>query len=109
MNTSHLNPSQTRLMLWDYISRNLNLSPQSKLLLLLIANYTDPRSLKASVPISLLVLQCNLKEPEVNRLLLPLEACHYTERQRVLTDAGRSVILCHLNPQLIQMALRAQL
>ncbi|MBD2100151.1 hypothetical protein [Leptolyngbya sp. FACHB-261] len=104
MNTS-LNPSQTRLILWDYITRSLNLSPPSKLLLLVIANYTDPRSLKASVPLSLLVLQCNLKEPEVTRLLLPLEACHYTERHRVLTDTGRAVTLCNLTPQLIQRAL----
>ncbi|MBD2102445.1 hypothetical protein [Leptolyngbya sp. FACHB-261] len=105
MNAVELSPSQIRLRLWDHIARELNLSPQAKLLMLMLANYTEPRSLKASVPISLLVLKCSMPEPVVNHLLVPLEASQLIERQRVLTDAGRSVILCNLSRQLIQQSL----
>ncbi|MBD2101501.1 hypothetical protein [Leptolyngbya sp. FACHB-261] len=101
-----MNPSPLRLQLWDHITRELTLSPPSKLILLVIANYTDPRSLKASVPISLLVLKCGLKEPEISRLLIPLEAGHWIERLRVLTDAGRCVTLHNLSAALIQRALQ---
>ncbi|MBD2104455.1 hypothetical protein [Leptolyngbya sp. FACHB-261] len=106
MNFSHLSPSQIRLQLWDHISRELNLSNQAKLILLIIANYTDPRSLRASVPTSLLVLKCSLSETDLNRLFVPLEASQLIERQRVLSDAGRSITLCNLGKTLLQQALQ---
>ncbi|MBD2101100.1 hypothetical protein [Leptolyngbya sp. FACHB-261] len=101
-----MNPDQIRLALWDCITRDLHLSTPSKSILLVIANYTDPRSSRANIPISLLVLKCNLQQSELSRLLPPLEACHWIESSRFLSDAGHRLRLYNLSPQLWQRALR---
>ncbi|MBD2103055.1 hypothetical protein [Leptolyngbya sp. FACHB-261] len=105
MSPSHLSPSQRRLQIWDYISRQLKLMPQLKLILLILANYTDPQNQKANIPASLIIRDSGLRDEEIKRLLASLEAANWVESTRVLTDAGRSVILYNLSAQLLKQAL----
>ncbi len=99
-------PSQVRLALWDYIIRELNLPAPSKLLLLILANFTDPRSHRANSPLSLLVLKSGLRQAEVVRLLSHLEANQWVEQTRVPAEPGCPPLpLYHLCGPLIQLAL----
>ncbi|MBD2105298.1 hypothetical protein [Leptolyngbya sp. FACHB-261] len=102
---SHLSPSQVRLRLWDYISRELKLMPPLKLILLVLANYTDSHSHKANIPASLIIRDSGLRDEEIKRLLISLEAANWVESTRVLSDAGRSVMLYNLSAQLIRQVL----
>ncbi|MBD2099716.1 hypothetical protein [Leptolyngbya sp. FACHB-261] len=100
--------SQIRLLLWDTITRNLNLQSTSKFILLIIANFTDPRSRTARVPLSLIVLKSSLPESEVNRQMAILEASYWVEKISVPSTAGRPPItLYNLSTQLIQLALHS--
>ncbi|MBD2100686.1 hypothetical protein [Leptolyngbya sp. FACHB-261] len=107
MNTSHLSPSQIRLQLWDHISREIRLPTSSKILLLVIANLTDPRSLRARIPISLLVVHSGQSETEINRLLSTLETKQWIESMRVPNEVrGRpAVTLYNLSAPLLHRAL----
>ncbi|MBD2102822.1 hypothetical protein [Leptolyngbya sp. FACHB-261] len=105
MISSHPSPSQKRLQLWDYISRELKLMPSLKLILLVLANYTNPHSYKANIPASLIIRDSGLRDEEIKRLLASLEAAHWVESVRVLDDAGRSVLLYNLSAQLVQRVL----
>ncbi|MBD2101937.1 hypothetical protein H6F94_13805 [Leptolyngbya sp. FACHB-261] len=79
--------------------------PSLKLILLVLANYTDCHSHKANLPASLIVRDSGLKDEEIKRLLVSLEAANWVESGRVLSDAGRSVILYNLSAHLVQQAL----
>ncbi|MBD2102571.1 hypothetical protein [Leptolyngbya sp. FACHB-261] len=103
--TPSLSSSQTRLRLWDHISRELKLMPSLKLILLVLANYTDAHNHKANIPASLIIRDSGLRNEEVKRLLVSLEAAHWVESNRVLDDTGRSVILYNLSARLVQSAL----
>ncbi|MBD2103165.1 hypothetical protein [Leptolyngbya sp. FACHB-261] len=107
MNTSHLSPSQIRLMLWDYISREIKLPASSKSILQVIANLTDPRSLRARIPISLIVVHGGLSQSDISRLLVNLEANQWVEKSLVPAEvAGRPpVTLYNLSESLLRHAL----
>ncbi|MBD2102181.1 hypothetical protein [Leptolyngbya sp. FACHB-261] len=109
MNFDHLSPSQIRLMLWDYISRQLHLPASTKSILLVIANLTDPRSLRARIPISLIVVHGGLSQSDTNRLLVNLEANQWVSKMLVPDEAiGRPPItLYNLSEQLVRAALQA--
>ncbi|MBD2103930.1 hypothetical protein [Leptolyngbya sp. FACHB-261] len=102
--TPSLSPSQVRLHLWDHISRDLKLMPSLKLILLVLANYTDSHSHKANIPASLIIRDSGLRNEEVKRLLVSLEAAHWVESLRILDEAGRSVVLYNLSARLVQVA-----
>ncbi|MBD2101078.1 hypothetical protein [Leptolyngbya sp. FACHB-261] len=105
--TSNLSPAQIRLALWDTISRDLTLPAQSKIILLVIANLTEPRSFKARIPISLIVVHGGLQESDVSRLLPTLEANRWVEKMLVPSSSGSPpVTLYNLTPPLIRTALR---
>ncbi|MBD2101706.1 hypothetical protein [Leptolyngbya sp. FACHB-261] len=101
------NPSQIRLLLWDYITREIRLPAASKSILLALANLTDPRSRTAHAPISLLVVYAGLSQSDVSRLLGNLDANQWIETNRIPADPGRPPITVYnLSSQLIQLALR---
>ncbi|MBD2104337.1 hypothetical protein [Leptolyngbya sp. FACHB-261] len=107
MNTAHLSPSQIRLMLWAYISREIKLPAASKSILQVIANLTDPRSLRARIPISLIVVHSGLSQSDISRLLVNLEANQWVEKSLVPAEApGRPpATLYNLSEGLIRHAL----
>ncbi|MBD2102718.1 hypothetical protein [Leptolyngbya sp. FACHB-261] len=98
--------SRIRVQLWDHITRELNLSSQTKLLLLVIANYTDARSLKAHAPLSLLILRTGLREPEATHLLDILAASEYVRRSQPPVTNSLPIPLYDLRERLVRDALR---
>ncbi len=99
--------SQTRLALWDYITRLPNLPPLLKLILLVLANYSDSRSLKSRVPLSLLVRDCNLSEKDLLRLLPSLEVANLIEKLSIPAERhGPNIPLYNLSSPLLQAAKR---
>ncbi|MBD2102962.1 hypothetical protein [Leptolyngbya sp. FACHB-261] len=109
MKTTNLTPAQIRLALWDTITRDLNLQSVSKLILLIIANFTNPRSRTARIPLSLIVLKSGLHHSDVNRQMAVLETSGWVEKILVPAEAEqRSITLYNLSAQLLRLALQQQ-
>ncbi|MBD2100203.1 hypothetical protein [Leptolyngbya sp. FACHB-261] len=101
--------SKIRLALWDYISREVCLPAPPKMILLVIANYTESRSRRANIPMSLLVRDSGLEELTIRQMMLNLEASQRLEKLEVPTAIGRPPqFLYNLSAGLIQAALRQQ-
>ncbi|MBD2104695.1 hypothetical protein [Leptolyngbya sp. FACHB-261] len=98
--------SKTRLALWDYISRRQNLPASAKILLLVAANYTDPRTGRANLPISLFVRDGDVEESDVRRYIVRLETSNRLSKLILPGDdiSRPPSTLFNLSPQLILSA-----
>ncbi|MBD2101963.1 hypothetical protein [Leptolyngbya sp. FACHB-261] len=98
---------QIRCALWDLISREAELPALNKLILLTIANYTEPYRSKTPVPISLIVRDTRIPETDLRKFFTSLERGHWIEKTLVPNDEGRPPItVYHLAPRLLRAAQR---
>ncbi|MBD2101598.1 hypothetical protein [Leptolyngbya sp. FACHB-261] len=95
--------SQTRLALWDYIVRRLQLPAQLKLILLVIANYIEANGAQSRVTLGLLSRDTSLEPEALRSLLLSLEARDLVSKVLVYPEGRGSIIpLYSLSPSLLR-------
>ncbi|MBD2103872.1 hypothetical protein [Leptolyngbya sp. FACHB-261] len=96
---------QHRLALWDHLTRRLKLSAHLKLVLLTIANYTEPNGSPSRVPLTLLSRDCSLEPGELSLLLLSLEGRNLVDKVLVQSHGSPTVALYSLSSHLLRAAI----